>query len=238
MLIGFPQSIWSIIDFYVYRLVDPRDYTTFYVGKGKGNRAFDHAKNAIQQWNADEDEISKKISRIRDIINAGKEVIVIIHRYGMTEEEALEVEAALIDAYQGLTNIQKGYGRDRGVTTADDLIKRLSLQDFTIPNKIDYVIIKTSNEAIDNNGNLYEATRKCWHVDIKKISKIPYVLSVIDGEVREVYEVDRWKNSSMCPGRSEFIGHVAPPQIRNCFVGKLIPAKYRKKGLASPVLYK
>jgi hypothetical protein len=30
--------------FYVYRLVDPRTRNTFYVGKAKGSRVFDHAR--------------------------------------------------------------------------------------------------------------------------------------------------------------------------------------------------
>lgn len=32
--------------FYVYHLVDPRMFHTFYVGKGCGNRVFDHARAA------------------------------------------------------------------------------------------------------------------------------------------------------------------------------------------------
>lgn len=38
--------------------------------------------------------------------------------------------------------------------------------------------------------------------------------------------------------RIEFVGHVAPDYIKNCFIGKMIPEKYRVKGLASPFLYK
>jgi hypothetical protein len=31
---------------YVYRLIDPRDGTTFYVGKGQGNQVFSHVEAA------------------------------------------------------------------------------------------------------------------------------------------------------------------------------------------------
>lgn len=31
--------------YYVYRLIDPRTYETFYVGKGCGDRVFQHTKN-------------------------------------------------------------------------------------------------------------------------------------------------------------------------------------------------
>lgn len=37
--------------------------------------------------------------------------------------------------------------------------------------------------------------------------------------------------------RIEFIGRVAPAHIRDWFMGKMIPEKYRVKGLASPFLY-
>ena len=47
-----------------------------------------------------EDDISAKIQQIRGIKASGKEVIHVIHRYGLSEKEAFEVEAALIDVYE------------------------------------------------------------------------------------------------------------------------------------------
>jgi hypothetical protein len=44
-----------------------------------------------------------RIKRIRQIQLAGFEVAHMIHRHGMHEQTAFEVEAALIDAYPGLT---------------------------------------------------------------------------------------------------------------------------------------
>ena len=43
----FPSEVHNQLKYYVYRLIDPRTGQTFYVGKGKGNRVFEHAKNAI-----------------------------------------------------------------------------------------------------------------------------------------------------------------------------------------------
>ncbi len=40
----FPQSVVDAIQFYVYRLIDPRNGETFYVGKGKENRVFQHIR--------------------------------------------------------------------------------------------------------------------------------------------------------------------------------------------------
>ncbi len=67
------------------------------MGKGKGNRVFNHMKNALAANDAD--EVSDKLKTIRDIHNAGLDVIHVIPRHGMDQEMAFEVEASLIDAY-------------------------------------------------------------------------------------------------------------------------------------------
>jgi hypothetical protein len=37
---GFPPGVAEKLKTYVYRLIDPRNGETFYVGKGKGDRVF------------------------------------------------------------------------------------------------------------------------------------------------------------------------------------------------------
>ena len=72
------------------------------IGKGKGNRVFDHVNDELKfstpvdDNKFTEDEVSAKINTIRDIRHVGLNVIHIIHRYGLTEKEAMEVEAALM----------------------------------------------------------------------------------------------------------------------------------------------
>lgn len=234
----FSNKTVEKIGYYVYRLIDPRTFTTFYVGKGQGNRAFDHINEAIKfDKKSNEDENSAKIQQIRDIHKDGKKVIIVIHRYGLCcEQLALEVEAALIDAYPGLTNIQSGIDPERGIILAEELEEKYNLKEYEEPKDIDYIIIKTSNQ----NGDRYEATKRAWKADLNKAKKYKYVLSVTHGIVKEVYEVkeDGWKYSIGCAGRIEFEGDVAPKDIRERFIKKLIPAKYRVRGLASPFLYK
>ena len=41
----FSPEVCAELKYYVYRLVDPRNGQTFYVGKGKNNRVFAHAVN-------------------------------------------------------------------------------------------------------------------------------------------------------------------------------------------------
>ncbi|MBR2367792.1 MAG: hypothetical protein IKA81_04180 [Alistipes sp.] len=235
----FSTDVISKIDNYVYRLIDPRDFQTFYVGRGVGNRVFQHAKAELKHFEDDEDALTTKLQQIREIRLSGKEVICVIHRYGLTKEQAMEVESALIDCYPGLTNLVSGYGSDRGVITADDLQSSFERPIYEEPTEIDYIIVKTSNSAVQiAQGSLYDATRRAWRANLERASKVNFVLSVISGIVREVYEVDEWYKSTEFDGRIEFKGKPANREIANLFRGKLIPEYYRKQGMSSPFLYK
>ena len=228
--------------YYVYRLVDPRTLQTFYVGKGCGDRALQHVKDAksllVKKNGAksliskDEDATSLKTMQIAEIIAAGKEVIIVIHRRGLTEREAFEVEAALIDCYPGLTNIQSGHGIDRSAITLEDLCQSVNTVEYVEPAE-KYIIIKTTPDAINANGNLYEATRKAWRADLKRAKRYKYVLAVVYGIVREVYEAKEWYQVG---DRIAFRGE--PTTALASLKGKRIPAKYRTKGNANPFLYK
>ena len=228
--------------YYVYRLVDPRTFKTFYVGKGCGERVLQHAKDvksliaSEEKKKNGEDKLSLKSQQIAEIISAGKEVIAIIHRRGLAEDEAFEVEAALMDAYSGLTNIQKGHDVDRSAISLDDLCKEATAEEYTEPEE-DYIIIKTSCKAIEANGSLYEATRRCWKAKLENAQKYSYVFSVIDGIVQEVYKVQKWFQYPDDLDRIAFEGEPATDLMAN-FKGKRIPSEYRKEHSANPFLYK
>lgn len=233
----FTPDVINEIGNYVYRLIDPRDFQTFYVGRGVGNRVFQHAKDELKHFEEDEDELSTKLAQIRDIRLSGKDVICLIHRYGLSREQAMEVESALIDCYPGLTNAVNGYGSDRGVIAADDLQIALKRPVYDEPDDFEYIIIKTSINEADTKG-LYNATRRAWRANIDHARKINIVFSVIGGIVREVYEVTEWYQSSESKNRIEFNGKPAIDEIANRFRGKMIPEYYRKQGMSSPFLYK
>ena len=223
--------------YYVYGLLNPFNYQPFYVGKGTGNRVFQHAKNALKPKDIDKDEnqVSLKEDTIREIINNGKEVICIIYHWGLTSHEALLIESVLIDCLPGLTNIQSGYDTDHGMIAAEDL---LGLTEYDEPAE-DYVIIKTSQKAIDEHGGkLYDATRGCWKGTLEKAQRYKYALAVIQGVVREVYDVSEWHTSAAETPRIEFTGvESTNPDMRQ-LVGKRLPAKYMQKGAANPFMYK
>ena len=240
----FTKEVIDQLQYYVYRLIDPRNGQTFYVGKGKGNRVFAHVNDALERYEGesyltkDDDDISTKIKQIRDINNAGLEVIHIIHRYGLTEKEAFEVEAALIDVYGELTNIQNGYAHERGVNNAEVLQRELSYEEYVEPS-FPYIMIKITNRNLEaNNNDIYETVRSAWKVNLNRAKKYKYCLAVLDGVVKNVYEIEGWQEDHVQnSGRYEFYGFEAPEEVKKQFVNKRIPLKYRKKGNASPVLY-
>lgn len=239
----FTSDVIKQLQYYVYRLIDPRNGQTFYIGKGKGNRIFAHVNDALKDYiseeyiDKDEDNISLKIQQIRDIRNSGLEVIHVIQRYGLTEKEAFEVEAALIDCFPGITNIQAGHSADRGANNAEVIQRNLTLKEFDDFDDFKYCIIKIKDYWLNERGNVYETVRRHWKVNYSRVSKIPYVIAAMNGVVQDVFEVERWCEAEEAPGRYMFDGKQAPEEIRSRFVNKRLPKKYMKKGMASPVLY-
>lgn len=66
----FSQKTIEEIQYYVYCLYDPRTSKIFYIGKGKGNRVFQHQMDALEDGNAETD----KLNTIREILNSGQQV--------------------------------------------------------------------------------------------------------------------------------------------------------------------
>jgi hypothetical protein len=239
-MIEFPPEVISELKYYVYRLIDPRNGETFYVGKGKGNRVFQHMKGALKS----DDSTEIKLSTIRSIIAAGLEVIHVIHRHGMSEESSLEVEAALIDAYQGMTNLVSGYGsNDFGPMHAKEVMDKYAAEEAQIEHK---VLMITINKSITEKS-IYNATRFAWKLSKKKIKEVEFVFSVVQGLIVDVFIPEEWKvglaenfpqiNTEDRPKRMGFIGRRAEQSILNKYLRKRVPSKYRKKGAANPVKY-
>ena len=228
----FTNEVCEKLGYYVYRLIDPRDGQTFYVGKGKNNRVFAHVKCELKKYEGenylseDDNDTSTKIERIKEIKAEGLDVIHIIHRHGLTEDVALEVEAALIDCFSGLTNVKKGKNdkgqgkndKGRGVSNVE-VLQRKYANIYEEPDNLNYMIIKTRKETmIERGGSWYNAVRSAWKVDKNRANKIKYVLGVVDGIVKEVFEVDEWKEAGN--GRYEFYGKVATEDKRSIFKDK------------------
>ena len=214
---AFPAGVVVKLKNYVYRLIDPRNGETFYVGKGKGNRVFAHIREQVEEDEGD--NRSNKLRRIREIHLAGFEVGHVIHRHGMDEEISIEVEAALIDAYPGLTNIVAGAGsNDYGAMHAAEIISRYAAKPAVFRHRV--LLISVNRSATE--FSLYEATRYAWKVSRTNAKKADVVLATVQGLIVDAFVADDWlpatpKNfpgREPMPNRFGFVGRVAPPELR------------------------
>lgn len=236
---SFPEDVARKLKTYVYRLIDPRNGETFYVGKGQGNRVFSHIR---AEENLDGDDLDNKVKRIREIRLAGFEVAHVIHRHGMDDKTAFEVEAALIDAYPGLTNIVGGTGgSDYGAMHAKEIIRRYSAEPAVFQHKA--LLISVNRTAAETS--LYEATRYAWKISKSKAKQAEVILATVRGLIVGAFVAVDWLEATAgnfpgrdgVPGRLGFIGREAAADIRKLYVGKRVPDEYRKRGAANPIKY-
>ncbi len=96
--------------YYVYGLVDPRNEHIFYIGKGRGDRAWQH------RCDDDADTNERKKRRISDIVQAGYEPEVRLLLRVPSEHVAYLIESALIAFLPGLMNI---VGQRRNASTQE-----------------------------------------------------------------------------------------------------------------------
>lgn len=240
--LSFSPFVAERIKYYVYRLIDPRNGETFYIGKGKGNRVFAHVKGEL---GSEGDELSDKLSRIRKIKNDGFDVEHVIHRHGIeTDDVAHEVEAALLDAYPGITNIAGGHGSvERGPRHAKQIIELYEEPEAIFEHK---AILINVNQMASERANIYEAVRHAWKLDPKKARKSEIVLAVKQGIIIGVFVADEWleattknfpNSSEDLPGRWGFAGRKAAPEVAARYLRHRLPDSMRKRGAANPIRY-
>lgn len=229
----FDASEVEHLAFYVYVYSDPRTDLPFYIGKGKGNRAFSHLEDRSE---------TEKTLRIREIRSAGFDPRIEILAFGLDEESAYKVEAAAIDLIgrKQLTNRVLGHGaRKYGRMSVETVHAKLSARPVgAFEHNCILIRIGASVEAarkrlahrFDGASDesvmaLYDATRAAWAINPDKARDYPYVLAVQDGIVREVYRVAAWfpagtthelDQSRVHPAtRFEFVGRIAEASIRD-----------------------
>lgn len=238
---SFPPEVEAHLGTYVYRLIDPRNGETFYVGKGRGNRVFAHIR--AEAATLDGDELDNKLHRIREIRNAGLEVGHVIHRHGMDDDTAFQVESALMDAYPGLTNIAGGVGASaNGSMHAIQIIRRYAAEAAVFEHK---ALLISVNQSADERESLYDATRFAWKIDPEKAAQAEVVLATQRGLIIEAFVADEWlpatgenfPNHQDVPGRFGFHGRQAPSELRDRYVGKRVPDEFRRRGAANPIRY-
>ena len=229
-----PQ-VHRALEYYVYLYKDPDTGAPFYVGKGVGDRILAH--------HGVEGECDK--GRILDMLrDRGVKPKLVVVRHGMTESEALAVEAVLIEhiGLENLTNKVAGHKTGtHGRMTLAQIRSRYSAEKvevFDIPallfriNK-SFRYTMTGDEATEvDQLELYEATRGTWKIGAER-NKVRFAMAVYDNVVQEIYEIISWQQggtahyvtreevNGLNPERYEFVGRRCDDQaVRERYIGK------------------
>ncbi len=247
-LTKFNTNVINELEYYVYVYSDPDTKKPFYVGKGKGNRCFDHMFQKGE---------SAKLNKIKEIQERGKKPVIEILAHGIQNEEtALKIEAAAIDliGIDNLTNEQKGHHSSvYGRIDVDKLNLRYNQEMLSLDDITDNVIMIRINQFYHygmSEMELYDATRCSWRISIDNAKRVKYAFSIYDGMILEVYEITAWlpAHSTMHSfadlsniaekdkGRYEFVGVIAKENVRKKYVGKMVNNLFAK-GNQNPVKY-
>jgi hypothetical protein len=242
----FSERARKQLKFYVYLYIDPRDGEVFYVGKGTGNRCFHHLKDVRE---------SDKAARIADIRKARFEPCIEVLKYGLTEQQALLVEATAIDLLEvdNLANGVRGHGCRVGSRAGvDQLMATLSASPIQIDPQHAAVLINItkSHRYGMTPAELYDVTRSAWVVSLANAERAEYAMAIYRGVVREVYRIAAWlpdgstlrvddvdrKRDIEPERRYEFVGAIAEDDVRRRYVDRNVAA-YFPRGAANPIKY-
>ena len=196
----FPAEVSKKLESYVYLLKDPRKNEFFYVGKGKGNRCFDHLKEADKVEKTGVKLNNEKINRILDIRESGFQTGVYILSHNLSDNEihskkdsvAHIVETAVIDTlsdFINLTNIQKGHKSSQyGLMSVNEVCSKYlskNAKEIDLSELPDGIAI-ISNKFFSYDlkpSELYDATRTSWVIKKQNIGKIPPKKNKKTGEI-------------------------------------------------------
>lgn len=200
----FSQITKENIGYYVYCLIDPRNEEIFYIGKGCGSRVFAHQQ---------EEGNNPKNIRIQEIQNAGRDIEKYIIRYGLTEEEAFHLEAALIDIFSAriwsgrqLLNIMGGHHcLDHGMKSVAEVEAYFCVESINKSEIHHNVLVININRTYAKLDNIYESTRKSWVLSENKLKEIELVFSEYKGIFRKVFQPVSWQPTIDENGRKRWM---------------------------------
>jgi hypothetical protein len=230
------------LGFYVYLYIDPRTEKPFYVGKGQGGRALAHVN--VQG----ESRKARILAELKEK-SLKPRIDILCHKLA-DAQTALHVEAAIIDALElgELTNEVRGWRTSmHGRAPLSELAVMYGARPVTVDDPSLLIRINRLFTTTMDPHSLYEATRGSWRLGPSR-SEARYAMAVFNGVVRAVYEIQEWHpggttayttrdTSRMArPGRWEFVGREAPPEILAKYLGRKV-TDYVPRGLQSPVVY-
>ena len=236
----FSPSMISIIGHYIYLYIHPDTNQIFYVGQGRGNRAFSHLSDSAE---------SEKTKIIQELKDEGKKPKIDILIHGLPDNlTATRVEAAVIDliGMNSLSNKARGWGAGiYGRMPYEDLIAMYTHEraDITEPSIL-FRINQFYRYGIQPM-ELYDATRGRWVIGPDR-EKAKLAFTVYEGIIKEVYVIQGWypagstfstrTDKPKSEGRWEFVGNIAASSVRDRYINKSV-THYFEKGGSNPVKY-
>lgn len=182
-------------EFYVYGLIDPRTDKIFYIGKGTGNRVFEHEKESLN--NSDSEKL--KLKTISEIVAEGKTVKRIIINSNLSEKEAYAAEASLINIFNyicdvNLTNVISGHHSSE-VLTVEEFERIYGAEALNKEDIHHKVLVIKINKLFKRNmtkEELYDVVRGVWRASLKRVQVVDYVFGVYNSLIVAVYKPTKW----------------------------------------------
>lgn len=189
------KSLLALGDYYVYGLIDPRNKQLFYIGKGSGNRVFEHEKESKQSLNSEK----PKLKIVSEIEKAGLEVEKVIIHWNLTEKEAFAAEAALINAFNyvngcQLSNIFAGHhsAEALSVDSFEEQYGAEELKESDIHHRIMVIKINKLYHRGMTEEALYNSVRGVWRASLSRVNKVEFVFGVYNSLIVAVYKPTEW----------------------------------------------
>lgn len=199
-------------DYYVYGLIDPRNNKLFYIGKGTGNRVFQHVAESGKNRNSEK----AKLQTIKSIEESKNEVKHILINWGLTENEAFASESSLINLMNYisddmLTNIVAGH-HSVGCLSTEEIereygAKPLLFEDFN--HKLLVIKVNKLYNRHMSNHEIHDIVRGIWSANIDRAKQADYVLGVYNNLIICCYKPARWYKVSECAS------NILPEHTRN-----------------------
>lgn len=236
------------LGYYVYGLFDSGEPAwPFYIGKGSGNRVFSHAMGEAVEVRED-DPLGQKLQHINDIKHSGRTVRHKIIRFGLSEDEAFKIEAALIDLVNHirpdtLKNEISGQGVAEGFYDASDLAMSfgakaletdLPLLVIKIERRWSELLAKYGSASSVPTSDIFDVTKGDWKLSISRAQRAECVLAVARGLVRAVFVPSGWSDTGH-ENRKIMTGQSDSSKFKH-FVGTSV-AHLFERGSQNPIRY-
>lgn len=225
----FNNKVIKELKYYVYALTykDEDEDIIFYIGKGKGNRVFEHFKQA-DKLKLDANSLKNLTNKIEFIKNKRTNAFII--NAGLTEKDAFLIESTLISTMkmfkkQTLTNIVSGH---HSFTPCNvNIIPQrystpINLEEFCLKNKVKILTLKSTEESYYSalDKDFRSVLEGMWKLNKDKMEEVDYVLGVLKGTIYAVYkyikgsykkinvswtqdDLDHWNTTHISIGRPE-----------------------------------